>query len=272
LEFDRTRLWQEIVVLLKKAKSAIKSSPLIYNLLLTAQMPFRRQGLELARLRLYCSTLPRLVQDPTFVKVGANDGVTGDPVSDILLADKRWKGLLIEPVPYCFERLKQNFSDPRRFTLERIAIGPVSGHTTFYYVDQKAAESLPELPSYYDQLGSFDRNHIVRHLNGVLEPFIVASSIEVCPLEDSLNRNGIKKVHFLHIDAEGYDYEVLKTLDFNTHTPEAILIEHKHLSPPHREEMLSCLRDHGYSVDDCGGDYFAVHERARLAKSAKGQA
>jgi FkbM family methyltransferase len=216
--------------------------------------------------------MPRHVRNPTFVKVGANDGVTGDPVSDILLADKRWKGLLIEPVPYCFERLKANFSDPRRFSLERIAIGPTTGRATFYYVDQKATETLRELPSYYDQLGSFDRNHITKHLNGVLGPFILESTIEVCPLEESLNRNGIRKIHLLHIDTEGYDYEVLKTLDLNTHSPEAILIEHKHLSQPQKAEMLSHLRIHGYAIDDCGGDYFAIHKSARLAKLAKGQA
>lgn len=259
-------------MLAKRAKTAIKSSPFLHNLLLTAQMPFRRQQLELARLRLYCSTMPRLVRNPTFVKVGANDGVTGDPVSDILLADKRWKGLLIEPVPYCFERLKANFSDQQRFSLERIAIGPITGRTTFYYVDQKATETLPGLPSYYDQLGSFDRSHIVKHLNGALEPFILESSFEVCPLEQVLTRNGVGEIHFLHIDTEGYDYEVLKTLDFNTHTPDAILIEHKHLSPPQKAEMLSDLRKHEYSVDDCGQDYFAVHKSARLAKLAKGQA
>jgi FkbM family methyltransferase len=258
-------------VLAEKVKNAIKSSPLLHHLFLTAQMPFRKQGLELARLRLYCSTVPRFVRNPIFVKVGANDGVTGDPVSDILLADKRWKGLLIEPVPYCFERLKANFGDTRRFTLEQVAIGPKTGHTTFYYVDQKAAEKIPGLPSYFDQLGSFDRSHIVKHLDGILEPFIIESKIEMRPLEESLRRNNLQEVHLLHIDTEGFDYEVLKTVDFHNHTPDAILIEHKHLTPAQKAEMLSYLRDHTYSVDDCGGDYFAVHAKARLAKFAKGQ-
>ena len=40
---------------------------------------------------------------PYFVKVGANDGVTGDPIGDALIKDRRWHGLLIEPVGSLFE-------------------------------------------------------------------------------------------------------------------------------------------------------------------------
>jgi FkbM family methyltransferase len=168
--------------------------------------------------------------------------------------------------------LKANYGDARRFILERVAIGPATGHTNFYYVDQKAAKSIPDLPEYFDQLGSFDRTHITRHLGGVLEPFIIESKTEVCSLEECLLRNRIEKVHLLHIDAEGYDYEVLKTLNFDNHLPDAILIEHKHLCSADREEMLSKLSNYHYSVDDCGGDYFAVHKDARLARLANGQA
>jgi hypothetical protein len=57
---------------------------------------------ELRRFRHYCFGLPKFVSEPVFVKVGASDGITDDPCSDILLASKKWRGLLIEPVPYCF--------------------------------------------------------------------------------------------------------------------------------------------------------------------------
>jgi hypothetical protein len=50
-------------------------------------------------LRSFCLDLSRILPNPVFVKIGANDGVTGDPCSDILLANLNWRGLLIEPVP-----------------------------------------------------------------------------------------------------------------------------------------------------------------------------
>jgi FkbM family methyltransferase len=196
------------------------------------------------------------------VKVGANDGITGDPCTDILLANTNWKGLLIEPVPYCFERLKTNFQDARRFRFEQVAIGAVAGQVSFYYVDEKANRSLAGLPPWYDQLGSFDRTHIVKHLKGRLEPFIIECQVQVAPLSDVLARNRIQDVHLLHVDTEGHDYEVLKTLDFSRHAPLCIFVEHRHLPHLRRGEMQRLLRQHGYSVRDCGGDYFAVHEEA----------
>jgi FkbM family methyltransferase len=205
-----------------------------------------------------------------FVKVGANDGITGDPCSDILLADPRWKGLLIEPVPYCFERLAANFADAERFSVEQVAIGTAVGETTFYYVHPNAHQAIPDLPNWFDQVGSFARNHIVKHLSTAVTPYIVECKVQVRPLADVLRKNGIRDFHLLHIDTEGHDYEVLKTLDFAAHAPVAIFVEHKHLADTEKRKMVRFLRKHGYSVRDCGCDYFALDKTAnkRLNHSA----
>jgi FkbM family methyltransferase len=231
---------------------------------------FVAREIEHSRFRDYCFNLAKVFSEPVFVKVGANDGITGDPCSDILLAATNWKGLLIEPVPYCFDRLRANFQDSRRFRLEQIAIGGSAGEAIFYYVDANAIHSIPNLPGWFDQLGSFDKEHILKHLGGVLEPFIIECKVQVCPLSDALARNGIQEVHLLHVDTEGHDYEVLKSLDFAEHMPLLIFVEHKHLSEAKKTEMLHLLQEHGYSVRDCGSDYFAVNEKAdaRLGDSS----
>jgi FkbM family methyltransferase len=213
---------------------------------------------ESRRFRRYCRKLTKIVSEPIFVKIGANDGITSDPCSDILLGDSNWKGVLIEPVPYCFDRLKEHFGDARRFHLERVAIGREAGQTDFYYVDAKAKNELPDLPEWFDQLGSFDRNHIVKHLDGVLEPFIVQTRVQVSPLSAVLERNRVKNVHLLHVDTEGYDFEIVKSIDFERHAPLSIYAEHKHLRSDEKSEMADFLCDRGYSVRDCGTDYFAV--------------
>jgi FkbM family methyltransferase len=250
-----------------KVRAAIKSSPFLHGALLPWVNVFRRvtdalDRREINRFRRHCLDLCRLVPEAVFVKVGANDGVTGDPCSDILLAHTSWRGLLIEPVPYCFERLRSTFGDSTRFLLEQVAIGKTHGKAPFYFVDQEAIRSRPNLPFFYDQLGSFDRNHILKHLDATLEPFIIEHEIEVCTLPEVLRRNGIRDVHLLHIDTEGYDYEILKTLNLADHAPMMIFVEHKHLSSIHKAEMRQLLALHGYSVRDCGGDYFALNEEA----------
>jgi FkbM family methyltransferase len=256
-------------MLLNRARNAIKSVPFLYHTLRPVVRHIQRHGGEEERLQFYCARLPEFVAEPVFVKVGANDGITGDPVSDVLLANEKWKGLLIEPVPVIFDKLRKNFSDSHRYILEQVAIGSHSGKATFYYVDRKAIDSLPDLPFWYDQLGSFDRDHILKHFDGALAPFILACSVEVRPLPEVLKKNGIRDVHLLHIDAEGYDYEVLKTIDLSSAAPAAILLEHQNLSAGDKIELVQLLRRHGYSVDDCGGDFFAVHKKSPLSKFAR---
>ena len=43
---------------------------------------------------------------------------------------------------------------------------------TFYWVGEKAATELADLPAWWDELGSFNKNHILKHLNGRLAPYI----------------------------------------------------------------------------------------------------
>ena len=66
----------------------------------------------------------------------------------------------------------------------------------------------------------------------------------------------------LHVDAEGHDFRVLKTLDFALYTPLVIFVEHIHLESAQKTEMKQFLCDQGYAVRDCGDDYFAVHKAA----------
>jgi FkbM family methyltransferase len=253
----------------ERVRTAVKGSPLLFAMLRPCVDAFRHarhghKARNLQHFRRACVDAGERALAPFFVKVGANDGITGDPCSDLLLAGK-WKGLLVEPVPYCLARLAENFSDRGRFTLSPAAIGARHGTASFFYVDARAKEAIPELPFYYDQLGSFDRGHILKHLGGTLEPFVLERAVEVTPLSNLLARHQVAEVHLLHVDVEGFDLEVLKTLDFTLHAPAIVYIEHKHLSPDGRSEMQDILRANGYTVNDCGDDFFALHE-ARFAR------
>ena len=46
----------------------------------------------------------------------------------------------------------------------------------FYYVSENAkGEFKEDIPFWYDQIGSFSKNHIIQHLDGKLEPYIIVS-------------------------------------------------------------------------------------------------
>src|SRR5579862_4142758 len=105
----------------EKFRKLAKSTSFIYKQLfpLVALLRRVRSKRNLRYFRHYCLKLSKELSERVFVKVGANDGITGDPCSDILLGNTNCRGLLIEPVPYVFDRLRANFKDSRRFRLEQ---------------------------------------------------------------------------------------------------------------------------------------------------------
>lgn len=196
--------------------------------------------------------------DPYFVKVGANDGLTGDPCGDIFLRDRRWKGLLIEPVNYCAAKLMEIYADQSRFTIEQSAIGQKIARRPFFFMAQEAKEHIQELPDWYDQLGSFSRTHIEKHFDIDVSRFIIEKQVNVFPLSVILERRGCISPVLLHIDVEGFDYEVLKSLNFRKSHPDMILIEHKHLSASSLFSLIELLQSNRYLLFNTGSDLAAL--------------
>jgi FkbM family methyltransferase len=189
------------------------------------------------------------------VQIGSNDGKTHDPIHVLLLRNPSWAALFVEPVPFLFERLRQNYANNSSYRFENVAIGDRVGVTPFYYVDDSAKEQLSEVPWWFDQVGSFDRDHITRHFGNTLDRFIVTANVPTVPLEVLLERNNVNKIDLLNIDTEGYDWHVLRQLDLTKYSPTAILIEHRHLSTATKTEVRSFLQDR-YRIVDLGHDYF----------------
>lgn len=197
-----------------------------------------------------------------FIQVGANDGVRGDPLRQLILENEHWKGVFVEPLVQYFQLLKQNYQDSPRFVFENVAIAAEQGHREIYYVS-KDAEAVfgDELPSWFYGLGSFEKRHILSQLavlGDKIEPYIVAEEIEAVPLQMLLDRNNVTNLDVLSIDTEGYDYQVLAQLDFDRYQPTVVLFEHKHLSNNDRARANALLTGRGYEYTEFGGDTLAI--------------
>ena len=246
--------------MLKTLKSLVKSNPKVHRFAIAARAVVRPSTNDL--LRKIARAAASYVERPVFVKVGANDGLTDDPFGDVLLKTPQWVGLLVEPVPYCVDRLQAIYSDRHRFKIEQIAISSSPGAAKFYYVSEEARLSLPDLPDWFDQLGSFDRQHILRHWDGKIEPFVVEGDVKCDTLECVLRRHQLSQVTLLHIDTEGHDLVVLRSIDLEAVSPSWIMIEHRHLSEDDRADMISLLHESDYDITDTGHDFFAIHRKA----------
>ena len=192
-----------------------------------------------------------------FIQVGSNDGVQGDPIHDLVISRQSWRGIFIEPINFLFRRLKKNYGDDERFVFENVAISNKNEIRKFYYVSEKAKSEL-DLPYWHDQLGSFDKNHIAKMLGDEMSPYIIEENVECQPLQDVLDKNRVAAIDLLHIDTEGFDYQVLSQLDIKRYKPAVILFEHHLLTDEELIKARKLLRRTGYRLLQYGNDTLAV--------------
>lgn len=195
---------------------------------------------------------------PIIIEVGANDGKTGDPLYKIIKQNPNGKAILIEPVPYLFERLKKTYSDCSHCIFENIGIASESGHMPIYYADSDARLSMPNLPDYFEELASFDRSRIANLLGTQGESFMCEELVETMSLKTLMERHKVTHVDLLQIDTEGYDFEVLKTFPFNVTKPKVVCFEHCHFTEEDRSASREMMLRNGYHVEKWGKDFLCV--------------
>jgi FkbM family methyltransferase len=190
-----------------------------------------------------------------FIQVGSNEGVMAtDPLSHFILKDK-WKGILIEPVPYIFEKLKKNYEGRSDLFFENVAISSERKTTEFFIIDG-SAEFFQKNPglmnedggAWGDQLGSLDLNHVLKCRPMLTKTEVKSIKVECVTLQDIVDKYQLKRVDVIQIDAEGHDDVILFSIDFSKIQPKIIMFEHMHMTLERYMECTSYLQEHGYSV------------------------
>jgi FkbM family methyltransferase len=142
-----------------------------------------------------------------------------------------------------FDQLRRNYAGCDRVTVERAAIGDIDGLVPFFYLAQVEGSERDQLPGWYDAIGSFSRNHVLRKAAGLpdCERRLIDTEVHCLTFESLCRKHGIKDLDLLLIDAEGYDYEIVKQVDFGTYRPRLLAYEHCHLAAVDREACKTML-------------------------------
>lgn len=182
-----------------------------------------------------------------FIQIGANDGISGDLIHDIILKYK-WKGILVEPLPYLFKELKRTYKNKKELSFENSAIVhyPEYEKRTMYYLK----DTEDDLPTWYRQLGSFDKKVVLKHKKAIpnIYKYLTAEQVSCLTFKELLEKYKISYFDFLYIDAEGYDFEILQGVNLVKYLPKMIVYEHKHLSFWNKWDCRSMLKQDGYRI------------------------
>lgn len=179
-----------------------------------------------------------------YIDVGANyptiDSVTKN------FYDEGWSGINIEPLKNLHSQLKHE--RPRDINLQ-IGLGESSreavlreytdapGHSTF--VDSQKKEHGKEF-AYVDY------------------------TVVIRPLSEILDKHAPKHIHFIKIDVEGFEYQVIKGGDWKRHRPEVICIELNHMGRNWRP--LLTKQSYRLFISDGLNEYYVAEERWERTK------
>jgi FkbM family methyltransferase len=168
-----------------------------------------------------------------FVQIGAFDGVTGDPIYD-LVHRHNWQGALVEPQTSIFQTLQRNYAGQAGLQFFNVAIGPKDGELTFF--------SRPN-----GDVCASASAHLLRKPGGRRKNDVQVARVPCWTLSTLLGKlKAPRQIDLLLIDAEGWDYEIIRSIDFAAVKPRIIRYEHQVLSERDRNACLEFLAQQGY--------------------------
>jgi FkbM family methyltransferase len=211
----------------------------------------RQHGADLDILRLIVQCEVSNLNGKTFniVQIGANDGKRHDPYRS-LIETNHFSGVLVEPIPEVYKKLVSNYKDQPQLHFENSAIGPNKGEMALYMLRDTNGQT-DELSVF----ASFNEDEVLKYKKRTKQELSVESiTVPVITFANLLEKHCIESVSLLAIDTEGFDYQILKSIDLNKIRPQIIEFEHSHLSAADETECHRLLMSNGYELHRFFGD------------------
>ena len=191
------------------------------------------------------------MHDFGLVVIGAHSGIH---IKDLISEYANQKVLLVEPVPYNYQILENDYKNNENIFISRNAIFDEAKKDNFYHVKK---ESIKKLGKHWaSQIGSFDKNHILNHKNkrfDIKDDDIQITEVEFITFQDLVKKYSINSINKLQIDVEGAEYKIMNSIDYNKIKIENIFFESKHFDGTFTEgEKLKKIKDklilNGYNL------------------------
>jgi len=212
----------------------------------------------------------------TIIQIGANTGNTdSEQIHGFLtkycspnsVMKSVCSAVLVEPVTYLFEQLVKNYAGYRGVFCENVAVAENAGTRSFYRLREGIDLESNGLAPWSEQLGSFipkQMESLWQHdpkntrLRKFVENNIVTDEVTCVSIKDLIAKHELTSVNLLLIDTEGYDYMILKTIDFKLFSPCYINFERIHLKKD-EPRCRAMLTKNGYRLHDHGQDTLCEH-------------
>lgn len=193
------------------------------------------------------------VQEGFYVDVGANHPLYHSVTKKFY--DNGWHGINFEPNPKLFEQIAQHRK--RDINLMQ-GIGSKSGKLMLrVYHSRDGLEGI-------STLSESMKEGYISYASADSEKY-TDLEIPIVTLKESFDANRVEHIHFMKVDVEGYEYEVLSGNDWTKYRPELLCIEANHIM----KDWRPILRKARYKqvFNDGLNDYYLAEESLSRAKN-----
>jgi len=197
-------------------------------------------------LKLVVAYYLRTRPDFTFLQVGAFDGFAHDPIHPLVEAFGL-RGLVVEPQGSVVDTLKASYADHPQVRVVNAAVADANEMRDFYTTARGPSRQA-----------SFFRPHLLKH--GIPADQIETLQVRCATIASLLQEHGLDRCDLLQIDAEGYDYQIVRTVDFSAAQPLIVRFEHAHMTDDECDQCIQLLASHGFQFIAERRDIIALRE------------
>lgn len=185
-----------------------------------------------------------------FVDIGAHDGITSSN-SWFFETQRNWRGVCVEPNPSVSKRLRAN----RSARILDCCVSETRGPVKF----QRIAGYSEILSGIENRYSAEQRKRIadeMQEYGGSSEIVEVASRT----FPDIAEELGLSEVHYLSIDTEGAELEIVKSIDFRKYMFHVITVEY---SKETQAELLALMKEKDFEVvKSVGADMMCLNRKS----------
>ena len=214
--------------------------------------------------RIICDYLEPVIEkynhlDFFFVEIGAHDGIYVDPIHRFIVKHK-WHGILIEPVPHLFIELKKNYAGYDGLIFENIAISNDNEDRLFYHLSETIdGKDMSGIGSFYKNswINKKRKKKQLLWWQKRVCPNLTEIKVPCLSYQNLLKKHDVKRIDLLQIDVEGYEFEIIKQIDFGNVRPKIIHYEHSCLGSDIKKSW-KYLENNGYELMHLSSNTLAV--------------
>ena len=189
-----------------------------------------------------------------FIQIGANDGISFDFLYDFVVVRKSC-GIVVEPINEYYNELVKNYDKFENIVKVNKAVHPTATQIEVFKINPSAKDNYPD---WVKGIASLDPNHHKKI--EIASKDIISEMVNAASLSNIIDTYYVgNTVNYFQIDTEGFDFEILKMIDFENMKPLIIKYESVNLSVRDKSAARQLLENQGYFVFDEIGDTVGIN-------------